>query len=422
MKAPNHIAGGIVFTGIFCSFWNVNIFSNPWYLSLTVFSSLLPDIDHSRSIIGKIFLPVSRYLDRNFGHRTITHSIIFAIAAYAIVYLISAFSIKDMNFPMIFIFALSSHLIFDMLTIQGVPLFYPFKRNPCVIPGNPDLRLNSKLGTETVIFSIFLVMLYFCIPLFENGFWMSYHRNYNSLKHLHQSASKSEHVLLVDFSYNDNSNQVIGQGYLLNSANNKAVIYEDGKIITIENTARITKLQPQKTELTKTFNTIFFQDIALDSLNVLLNNIVTSAHITSSNPFNIMVNNTASTSSSTKLEWTNTATISEPQSDLNDKVRMKEIELNHQIKLYELERRYYHNLIKKQQEIYTKFKTDISDYTRELLTVHLKDLEKEITNYEADDLKVNKLKEELNLLKEKLTVRQKYSGEINILNLTKPAL
>src|SRR5690606_21555976 len=110
MKAPSHIAGGIVFTGIFCSFWNINIFSNPWYLSLTVFSSLLPDIDHSRSIIGKMFLPISRYLDRNFGHRTITHSIIFALATYLLVYLISAFSIKDMNFPMIFIDRKSTRL------------------------------------------------------------------------------------------------------------------------------------------------------------------------------------------------------------------------------------------------------------------------------------------------------------------------
>lgn len=422
MKAPNHIAGGIVFTGIFCSFWNVNIFSNPWYLSLTVFSSLLPDIDHSRSIIGKIFLPISRYLDRNFGHRTITHSIVFALATYAIVYLISAFSLKDMNFPMIFIFALSSHLIFDMLTIQGVPLFYPFKRNPCVIPGNPDLRLNSKLGTETVIFSVFMIMLYFCFPLFENGFWMSYHRNYNSLKHLHESASKAENVLLVDYSFNDNSNQIIGEGYLLHSTRTKAILYENDKLITIEGTARITKLQPVKTDFIKKFNTIFFQNIAIDSVNNLLNNIVTSAHITSQNPFNVLVNNSVSTNSSIKLEWTESAVISELPNESNDQIRMKEIELNHQTKLYEIERKYYLNLLKKQREIQDKFKTDISDYTRELLTVHLKDLEKEITNFELDDLKVTKLKEELNLLKEKSAITQKYSGEIKTLTLTKPTL
>ncbi len=421
MRAPNHIAGGIVFTGIFCSFWNINIFSNPWYLSLTVFSSLLPDIDHSRSIIGKMFLPISRYLDRNFGHRTITHSIIFALATYLLVYLISAFSLKDMNFPMIFIFALSSHLIFDMLTVQGVPLFYPFKRNPCVIPGNPDLRLNSKLGTETIIFSVFIIMLYFCMPLFENGFWLSYHRNYNSLKHLHQTAQKLDKVLEVEYSFNDHSDQKTGKAYLLNSTNTKAILYDQDKIIVIENTARITKLTPQKTDLIKEFQTLSFQNINADSLNNLLNNIVVSANITSSAAFNATVNNNITTGTNLKLEWTMNAFISELPNPENEKIRMKEIELNHQKKLLALEQKYYYNLLQKRSEIQAKFKTDISDYTRELLTVHLKDLEKEIANFEVDDLKVHKLKEELDLLIEKSAITQNYSGEINILTITKPA-
>ena len=75
MTSPNHIVGGIAITGISLSFWDINIFSNSIYLGLCVFSSLLPDIDHTKSVMGKIFFPLARYLDKNFGHRTITHSL-----------------------------------------------------------------------------------------------------------------------------------------------------------------------------------------------------------------------------------------------------------------------------------------------------------------------------------------------------------
>ena len=86
MTAPNHIAGGIVFTGIFTSLWNVNIFSNPYYLAVTIIVSLLPDIDTPKSIIGKPFYPISKWLYRKYGHRTITHSLLFCAILTLITY------------------------------------------------------------------------------------------------------------------------------------------------------------------------------------------------------------------------------------------------------------------------------------------------------------------------------------------------
>lgn len=49
MTAPNHVAGGIIFTGLFCSFFSINIFANPVFISITFIGSLLPDIDHTKS-------------------------------------------------------------------------------------------------------------------------------------------------------------------------------------------------------------------------------------------------------------------------------------------------------------------------------------------------------------------------------------
>jgi inner membrane protein len=74
MTAPNHITGGIVF-GLFCSFFSINIFASPVFISV-LFGSLLPDIDHTKSWIGKSVYPIAKWISRNYGHRTL-HSIFF---------------------------------------------------------------------------------------------------------------------------------------------------------------------------------------------------------------------------------------------------------------------------------------------------------------------------------------------------------
>ena len=73
----------------------------------------------------------------------------------------------------IFIWAYASHLILDMLTIKGIPLLYPFKKNPCVIPGNPKYRFHaSDFKTEAMMFffctSGFLFKRSFCKWILEH--------------------------------------------------------------------------------------------------------------------------------------------------------------------------------------------------------------------------------------------------------------
>lgn len=137
MNSPNHITGGTVFTGIFASFWDINIFDIN-ILCVVWFASLLPDIDHTRSPIGKLFYPISRYLDKKFGHRTITHSFLFLVITTIIVNSFASF-----HFTLVYVLAILSHFIFDMVTVKGIPLFYLFFKNPCVIPANPEARIRS---------------------------------------------------------------------------------------------------------------------------------------------------------------------------------------------------------------------------------------------------------------------------------------
>ena len=51
--------------------------------ALASLAALLPDIDHPESLIGRVFLPLSKYIQRKYGHRTVTHSV-FAILIVAL--------------------------------------------------------------------------------------------------------------------------------------------------------------------------------------------------------------------------------------------------------------------------------------------------------------------------------------------------
>lgn len=48
----------------------------PLPLGLAIFGSQLPDIDTTTSTIGKIFYPISSWIEDRFPHRSVTHSLL----------------------------------------------------------------------------------------------------------------------------------------------------------------------------------------------------------------------------------------------------------------------------------------------------------------------------------------------------------
>ena len=99
MKGTTHLAMGLL-TGF--------TFGSPTLgvLIPVAVGSLLPDIDHQNSILGK-YLPLGRYIK----HRTWTHS----VYALGLAYLINSW----------LALGVASHIFLDMLTPARVPLFYP---------------------------------------------------------------------------------------------------------------------------------------------------------------------------------------------------------------------------------------------------------------------------------------------------------
>jgi len=87
---------------------------------LAILLSNLPDIDTAASHIGRLLLPLSRFIESRFGHRTVTHSLI-ALLPFAL----SIIFFGDIGKWAMWFYA--SHLFLDMIVggKTGIPLLYP---------------------------------------------------------------------------------------------------------------------------------------------------------------------------------------------------------------------------------------------------------------------------------------------------------
>lgn len=276
MSGPNHIIGGIVFTGIYMSMFDKNIFSQPHFLFFTAFFSVLPDIDHTKSNIGKVFYPIAKYLDRKYGHRTITHSLACYIALALLVALTETVTSPSGGGQVgaLFIWSYGSHLIFDMMTLQGVPLFYPFKKNPCVIPGNPSFRFRSSdLKTEMIIFGIFIALGFSCLNLFRYGFWNTYNRTFNTIKHVFAESMIYEKALQVRYDLVQQGQPKQGRGWLIAASTERLLLFDSASgFVSIEKADKCHLLQPNRTSRVIRVNEMRFANITPDSLQRLLYN------------------------------------------------------------------------------------------------------------------------------------------------------
>lgn len=205
MQSFNHVAGGFAFTGIFASFADVNIFERFDMMAVVWVAAVLPDIDHTKSLSGKVVYPLAKWLQTKYGHRTITHSIFFYLAVIVVTKGFDNLFHQQFTLPVAL--ALGSHLIFDMCTKQGIPIFYPFSRRPAVLPANPKLRLSANdFRSEAILFGVFCCLNVFSYPLMAQGFWARYNQGFATYDHLSREVKRKpgDYVITVlDFAKDD---------------------------------------------------------------------------------------------------------------------------------------------------------------------------------------------------------------------------
>ena len=164
MLAPTHTVFGLFLTLIILAAFGVQISLHWTIMIVAVIGAMIPDIDHPKSLIGKLFPFISIPLERKFGHRTFTHSFAGALV-FTVMFAVVAFGIKlipsqtpvsiGLVYRWIAAFGIGfvSHLCLDMFNKQGSQLMWP-NTGRDVIPKNIKYRLESGSKAELYIFFI----------------------------------------------------------------------------------------------------------------------------------------------------------------------------------------------------------------------------------------------------------------------------
>lgn len=159
MTGKTHGACGTLVGALTINYYQTDLFTTVTILCLSLVSSLLPDICHTKSKLGRHFKILSVIVNIFFGHRTFTHSLLFIVLITILLSLI-----KTPNYYMVSILGgMLSHVILDMLTPRGVKFLYPLPINikfPITFKtgGLVDLSLATALsiGAGYVLFQPYL--------------------------------------------------------------------------------------------------------------------------------------------------------------------------------------------------------------------------------------------------------------------------
>ena len=143
MTSPTHIAFSQFCLALF-SVGSVTEYSTSTAV-VAALGSLAPDIDNPDSWIGRVLPFISKPVERKFGHRTITHSLIAILIILTLL-----FTLFWQNFIFLpFSIGYISHIIIDCSTVSGVKILYPISLKSAVFPFdlyNP-VAYRAKVGS-----------------------------------------------------------------------------------------------------------------------------------------------------------------------------------------------------------------------------------------------------------------------------------
>lgn len=124
MNYISHSIGGVALgIGVVYVANKLNIDTSPLYLvGGALIGSLLADIDTPHSLVGNKVLIIPSLLYQTVGHRTLTHSLLFAVVVGALISLFKFWLGIGISV------GLFSHIILDLLTPGGVAFLYPFNK------------------------------------------------------------------------------------------------------------------------------------------------------------------------------------------------------------------------------------------------------------------------------------------------------
>jgi inner membrane protein len=142
--------------------------AEPLPLGLAILGSQLPDLDTTQSTIGKIFFPLSSWIEDRFPHRSITHSLLATGFIAAIALSVGYFLLLDIKIAAALPLGHLLSCFSDTFTKQGVQLFYPVPAW-AVSVSNPRRRLKTGGAGELWVLGAAIALLIFGIYLANGG-------------------------------------------------------------------------------------------------------------------------------------------------------------------------------------------------------------------------------------------------------------
>jgi inner membrane protein len=135
-------------------------------LAIAAIASLLPDIDTSKSLIGRLFSPISRWIETRTVHRGITHSF-FATGVLTLM----TYPLAPLGYSHLWKALILGYFwgwFADVFTKSGVEAFYP-SRGRLIIPRNPHLRLGTRSRAEWFLLMVLVAIAFISININSAG-------------------------------------------------------------------------------------------------------------------------------------------------------------------------------------------------------------------------------------------------------------
>ena len=230
MTAPTHTVFGLLTSAVVFSVSTSPLSRDYTAMSAAVIGSLLPDIDSPTSAVGRLVPYISIPLERRWGHRTVTHSLL-ALAGLAA--LTAPVLLLSWTVYLALITGYLSHLIADCATKSGVPLFYP-NLAPCVIPANDRYRVHtgSLTGEGPIFLGLTVITLAF-VPVSNIGLWRAIHHLMGTQDAAYADYREIETETMLSFrgKWRTTKTPVGGEAVLLDARPSNFVICFEGRTL-----------------------------------------------------------------------------------------------------------------------------------------------------------------------------------------------
>ncbi len=164
MMAPTHMLASALATSLILGTADGAI------LVVSAVSGLLPDIDISTSVAGRVFIWVANWFEKKYPHRSCTHSLVatgvVAVVVYSIVHFL--FHGKYLDFAHAITIGYFFGWLIDCFTKSGVEMMWPATER-YVCPGNKVYRLRSGSPVEYILLIILVIITILIFKLNANG-------------------------------------------------------------------------------------------------------------------------------------------------------------------------------------------------------------------------------------------------------------